>query len=424
MDLSGNQLEDPSLAITFTGRTSKHEFADRLEFATIKAMLSERIRFRNNVFYYAADGGNRQVPLDYCSLPVGGGFPRDTSDKNSVRYLVVGFVFVTSDGCDYSTGDDHNDLGKHRFLVVSRYSSYFALGKYENRLRPLFVSKNEVFFFKEFRDDTFRRNERPTAWSRNVDEACDRVANMPRSAGPTIEKTPIPSTAQIKPRSNCHQGPFSPVNSQTRGPEAEKDAEGPTNNTEQPMDVAKSEKGELVAAVFDQEEVSPIMTAARRDTNTTNTAAMNDPEVFDLTGIDSPAPSPSRMVKTEELGSHASARQEQLPNASRKRRRFEGTRGSAQNIEAIEKKLEEFAEAEEKRSMEMRDMFNDAATPQALQTIQDMFEHTIGSDDVRAKVVFGQALQQVTSAIRAAEKERVGMLKGILELLSELKEAE
>ena len=109
---------------------------------------------------------------------------------------------------------------------------------------------------------------------------------------------------------------------------------------------------------------------------------------------------------------------------SRKGRRAEAEVHAEISIEPIRTKLELLAIAESNRAEEIAALLNDAATPQSLQSMVSMYEHTIGAEDTRAKIVFAHALKEVTAALSAAKKERTSMPKEIFEGLKAYEERE
>jgi hypothetical protein len=72
-----------------------------------------------------------------------------------------------------------------------------------------------------------------------------------------------------------------------------------------------------------------------------------------------------------------------------------------------------FAAAEELRSNQLLALINQAATPQTLIGMNDMYQHSFGTEETRAMAAFAQALQQVTAAISTGRKERAAMLEEI-----------
>lgn len=109
---------------------------------------------------------------------------------------------------------------------------------------------------------------------------------------------------------------------------------------------------------------------------------------------------------------------------SRKRYRAEAEALVETSIEVIKKNLDMLATTEINRAEEIAALLNNTATPQNFQSMVSMYEHTIGAEDTRAKIVFAHALKEVTAALSAAQKERASMLKEISEALKAYNERE
>ena len=112
----------------------------------------------------------------------------------------------------------------------------------------------------------------------------------------------------------------------------------------------------------------------------------------------------------------------QLP--TRKRRRIEPREQAGTNMVENKKRLEAFVAAEEQRSKTLLALINQAATPQTLQAMNDIYEHSFGKEHTRATAAFAQALQKVTTAIGTARKERASTLQEIADEVDELRDME
>lgn len=112
----------------------------------------------------------------------------------------------------------------------------------------------------------------------------------------------------------------------------------------------------------------------------------------------------------------------QLP--TRKRRRIDPREQSGTKSVEHKKRLEAFVAAKEERSKTLLALINEAATPQTRQAMNNIFEHSFGTEHTRATAAFAQALQKVTTAMGTARKERASTLQEIADQVDELRDEE
>jgi len=177
--------------------------------------------------------------------------------------------------------------------------------------------------------------------------------------------------------------------------------------------------------------VDPVSATDGKAGNTTNGREVSKavyPDISPAETSEIPQATKETNVMDDEITVTAPTNQHSLEQhsgePSRKRHRPEAEVHTETSIKAIEKSLDMLAITESNRAEEIAGLLNDAATPQNLQSMVSMYEHTIGTENTKAKIVFAHTLKEVTAALSAAKKERASMLKEMSEALKAYNERE